>query len=694
MKRFICLLLSLSVFTSSVHAAGPILWGPGYSTSLQDSIRFNNGSSIDDDALQLEEQATAPTTPAAGKSKIFPSTNGPWYSLDSTGETHPLADGVFNYVSNAGAEYSATTGTSVTGSFSRTRGTTASTFSDSYFQVATGTTETSSMDWSLDALQEKHDGSLMHFSYQVRSPGPTASNTYKVGLYNSTDATYVTGTELTIETGSSPEQKRKWEALFVLDTSKTYVVRFERIAGDTDETFYIDDVKVTPEQTIAGSAVSGWRSGGSGLFSASGGTQSFYYRQNGDTMDLIAHIAGATWSGSGTLLLTLPNNLTVNTSVVTAARVAFGSVIALDSSATDYFTGTAMYSGTSTSGQIQIGGDLADSVWSGSASRPFAWQDSSDVLSIRASVPIAEWAGVVQTFANSQVEYAYNSSGITAAGASDTTSFAYGPAGAQFGSIDSTTTTGNSRTTMRVRFQNAIQDGDVILLKYRQSDVSTWTVVGQGADVSDWEAQNTARYGMGWSRVSGSNTDIDVFFGNAGRFATGATFGVAGSTWSGLSTARWAAVKSSNPLGIGTGLATATQPGAISAEYQSTEQDLGTLTWTGTTAPSGTISKKYRWARTGKRVDLWILITATVVGSALTSVNFDLPSDMPTPSAFSNAGAARIVGSGDLGTSAGDGPSNGCSFLYNSGSGNQVWIKTSSATNAGMAIGQLTYFVD
>lgn len=57
----------------------------------------------------------------------------------------------------------------------------------------------------------------------------------------------------------------------------------------------------------------------------------------------------------------------------------------------------------------------------------------------------------------------------------------------------------------------------------------------------------------------------------------------------------------------------------------------GTITWTGTTAPSGTTNHSYRWTRIGSVVTLNISIVYQTAGSGLTAVVVPIPSDAPTP---------------------------------------------------------------
>jgi len=113
------------------------------------------------------------------------------------------------------------------------------------------------------------------------------------------------------------------------------------------------------------------------------------------------------------------------------------------------------------------------------------------------------------------------------------------------------------------------------------------------------------------------------------------------------------------------------------------EQSLGTLTWTGTTPPSGSLSKLYKWERGfDNTVTLWFKITYGSAGSALTAVTFDLPADCPTPEAWSDAssGDSQYTGSGVLSTAI-DAPSTNqreC-FLAKNGSDWQVSIVQASS---------------
>jgi len=57
----------------------------------------------------------------------------------------------------------------------------------------------------------------------------------------------------------------------------------------------------------------------------------------------------------------------------------------------------------------------------------------------------------------------------------------------------------------------------------------------------------------------------------------------------------------------------------------------GTITWTGTTAPSGATNHSYRLTQVGKCVTLHIALVYASNGAALTAVTLTLPSGAPTP---------------------------------------------------------------
>ena len=77
----------------------------------------------------------------------------------------------------------------------------------------------------------------------------------------------------------------------------------------------------------------------------------------------------------------------------------------------------------------------------------------------------------------------------------------------------------------------------------------------------------------------------------------------------------------------------------------------GSISWAGTTAPSGTTTHSYNWIQVGNLVTLNITLRYSVTGSAITSVFIDLPSDCPSPvkpSGLTSALEKLYIGSGRL----------------------------------------------
>ncbi len=79
----------------------------------------------------------------------------------------------------------------------------------------------------------------------------------------------------------------------------------------------------------------------------------------------------------------------------------------------------------------------------------------------------------------------------------------------------------------------------------------------------------------------------------------------------------------------------------------------GTITWTGTTAPSGTATTRYSWVRVGKLVFFEFRFSWTTNGSSLTAAVWNLPGDMPVPASQTGQDPSEvllnIVGSASFG---------------------------------------------
>jgi len=284
------------------------------------------------------------------------------------------------------------------------------------------------------------------------------------------------------------------------------------------------------------------------------------WRRVGDSMEIYYSLRTSTAGtiGSGLYLFPLPSGYTVDSSKMSPAGSGSSGAISIVGPAEVERSGI-IYTGAaflydSSNICIQVGA-------SGQATTVVGTLYTLDVAlkyTFRAVVPIAQWAGSgTTTLATRAVEeYAFSTSSITAAGAtqSDDGLYGYGPSGAQFNAIASTTI--NSRTRLRVRFQTPIQPTDSLALEVFISSLATWSSVANSSlDFCPLTFQNTSAYGMTIETISGSATDVYVSFGNCGRLANASTYANNnGSSWSGVagsSSFKWRVRKVSSGAQVG-----------------------------------------------------------------------------------------------------------------------------------------------
>jgi hypothetical protein len=401
------------------------------------------------------------------------------------------------------------------------------------------------------------------FNFDCSNANYTAGDVV-VYIYDITNSTLITPSQTSVPAG-----KGTFKALFVNGNSNSYRLILHYAGSNTSaQTLYFDNFMVGPvrEGNVGGVPVTEWQSYTptvTGPKSDSVMSTTALYRRVGDTIEIQVYSSVTTiGSGSNTAVsVTIPSGLTINTAKIssTDSSQTLGTAQVRNNATSVYYTGNVLYSTATVVRFINYEGNSGN-YWD--STRPITWANG-DRFSAIFRAPISEWAGETVSMANSRVSYSYNTS--TSTTASDTTSFGYGSSGAQIQSI-------TASLSRRVRFQTAILDGDRIAVEVSGTD-GKWLQVGPTVAINmsgssygimPFTVQNTTTYGIRIDAVNGSTTDVDVQFGTY-RYSNGATFGAAGAAWSDVGTGYWRLVKSSNPLGIGTGLATATTPGAYAA---------------------------------------------------------------------------------------------------------------------------------
>jgi hypothetical protein len=383
-----------------------------------------------------------------------------------------------------------------------------------------------------------------------------ATDDYRVSVYkNGTRAT------LTTDAGgftSLPKSTTgKFVAYFDADNTGPYTLNVTRVTGSTGPIF-LTNVIVGPGIQPQGAVVGGWQSYTPVGTWTSNTNYTGQYRRVGDSIDIIASINLTGAPNNTALYVSLPTGLTPDTSKISTSNFEALGTAELQVANAAYI-GSVIYVSDSprflrvlhvSNGTTGAQSDLTSTT-------PDTWATGSRV-SIRASVPIAEWAGSgTQQLAQNDVEYAYNTSTSDAA---DTTSFGYGPTGNQLPTVTTT-------RAKRVRFQKPIQSTDSFRLEV-SSDRVKWTDIaltatdGSTFTIQPFLKQGGVDYGMGRLTIVNS-TDVDVAFATYSQ-SNNAAYGGAGANWS--FTAYWRLVKSSAGAAVGFGIVVpGTSSGLVSA---------------------------------------------------------------------------------------------------------------------------------
>lgn len=277
---------------------------------------------------------------------------------------------------------------------------------------------------------------------------------------------------------------------------------------------------------------------------------SFFWRQVGDSIDIWGTFTSGTPSGA-TALITLPNNYFMDFSKQPTGGTnnSFVGHWGLNAVRTDTKT-IIPFSNDHLAFGAGATGDLSNPQPGNVVASP------GQIFNITARLAIIGLSSNINV-QNATEEYAWNSGVVTAAGASDTTSFGHGPQGTPVLAYNSTTGA-QSDTTFRVQFLSPIQPSDILKLEFRDNaDTNgTWIPVEFfGGRVMTLIWQNQTIYGVDFDRVTNSPNQINVEFANGGRLSNPSTYGgVNASPWLDLTTGagyNWRVRKTSAPGIVG-----------------------------------------------------------------------------------------------------------------------------------------------
>lgn len=340
-----------------------------------------------------------------------------------------------------------------------------------------------------------------------------------------------------------PSGVTKFSGFFISSATSTdyYALRIRRLAG-TDVP-RMDSIKVSPDTVIQGAAVTDWYTPTTAPVLKYGSTTatntssiSAKLRRLGDSCDFKCKILfnGAA-NANGTIRVTIPDNLVVDTTKLAAASSYEYTAVA------DFYTNSKYYHGVATvvggvgtnylefTRSDDSGGTAANwagnttagsNVPSGAAIVNNDWMQFTII-----GIPISGWSSDVAMANRAVEEYAYNTSTWDTED-TGTSNFGYGAAGALGG-----TTALTAMRNKRVRFQTPILPTDKLFLEVSTDRVNwvppggNWTNPGI---VEQLRYDGTNYIGMGlYNSYYSVQTDTLACFG---RYLYGTT-GAYNGTW-------------------------------------------------------------------------------------------------------------------------------------------------------------------
>ncbi len=516
--------------------------------------------------LAATEQSSSPSTPASGLVRLYAKTDKKLYTKDSAGtETQVGANGSgeLNLIDNPSDSNNWTE----TGTVFNSSPVTTTTAGD---LPLAGTIETAiKITSSTVAGAEASEyvsyafttpaslGAKLKVEFYLRPGTNFTSNEWTVSVYAgatrqalSTDASSVT---------YIPNASGKFTTTFDCVASTAYTLRFARpvnAAGNAG-VLNVANVIVGPGIQPQGAVVGPWLAYtptftgyGTATFVA------FSYRQVGGSIEVRGRFTTGTNTAT-TALVSLPAGFTVDTTQFAATLQQVGTMVA-DTAANN--SPYSILAGTGYTTAVGIGRlQAALTALTGNS------LVNNSILSMQFAVPIAELAGAATVnLAQNDVEYAYNSDVGTSASVT-ASGFAYGPSGVNLPDTGVPWSTANTLITRRVRFSTPVLATDRVQLEYARQDSNSWLEHSTSPYFIARRANNT-EHGISIDRVSGSSTDVNVYFSAGGPWP-GATFDSATIAWTavGASLFKWRLKKTTGGAAVGFAGATQTSLGLAKA---------------------------------------------------------------------------------------------------------------------------------
>ena len=334
----------------------------------------------------------------------------------------------------------------------------------------------------------------------------------------------------------------KFSGFFISSATSTdyYALRIRRLAG-TDVP-RMDSIKVSPDTVVQGAAVTDWYTPTTAPVLKYGSTTatntssiSAKLRRQGDSCDFKCKIIfNGVANANGTIRVTIPDNLVVDTTKLAASSYEYTAVA-------DFYTNSKYYHGVATvvggvgtnylefTRSDDSGGTAAN--WTGNTTAGSNVPSGAAIANndwmqfIIIGIPISNWSSNVTMADRAVEEFAYNTSTWDTEDIG-TSNFGYGAAGTLGG-----TTILSALRNKRVRFQTPILPTDKLFLEVSTDRVNwvhpggNWTNAGM---VEQLRFDGTNYIGMGlYNSYYSVQTDTIASFG---RYLYGTT-GAYNGTW-------------------------------------------------------------------------------------------------------------------------------------------------------------------
>ncbi|HYX39926.1 MAG TPA: hypothetical protein VE954_43070 [Oligoflexus sp.] len=578
-----------------------------------------------DDYFDVNEESE-PTSPAAGKQRVFAGTDGKIYKKNSSGVKTEVGSGSGQgektYITNPSAQ-SAITGWTAVGDLTLVRTSTAAELPREY-TTATGIKITATaattqsvadyvyFDFTLDDVDLNKK---LKIQWSQKLVGAYTAGLLAVVITTQADRTTAVATP---QTTAIPASDGDFLTSFDSGSTATLSLVIRATADMADSIgLVLSDVVVGPGQIVQGAAVGEWRSFVPTISGAATSSLTGTYKRLTDSARI--RIKADLSSISSTITFGIAAIGTPNLSGFPGGLGGYfydcGHIY--DSSAAKIYIVHAYVSGGTIGLFWENGAGVSNTAG------PIMTLASPDTINIDLEIPISEWAGSGMNIgAGAQVEYAYNSSTTNT---DDTTSFAYGSTGGSL--LGSNPAAGGC--VKRVRFQNPIQSDDLIVVEVSPLNDGKWFSL-PAIDSSQFPLENLHQegsnfFGLGVYQTAGlASNEIALKFG---QYPDSHTTDSAGYNWSSYTAWKYRVRKAKASSPVGFGLAIGGSSGLINY-YQEDDTTLAACTFQGNLGGAASAGVAIKITRVGRIVTIDIPVftgvTPTGGSSALIS-NTNLP---------------------------------------------------------------------